>query len=572
MKMINMHVNHFEKVVGCHGIRPWYNDAVIATLRQLPTYRRRCDGVKKILVFLMISTLVLAACGRKDPTPDVEATAQAELAATDAAQPVDTPTPEPAPTDTPIPVPPTDTPMPTPTAPPVAPTPTPSEQPAAPDEEATPVIVVAPSALVATEGVVLNVRGGPSTDYAVLGMLEPGTELTLLARSVDGTWFQIAYPTDSDERGWVIGEFLEIQGSPDGLPVAEAPPAPPPSPTIQAASELTPTVTITAPASAPEVSATPAVTGTASALVATEGVVLNVRGGPGTDNPVLGGLDPGTELTLLARSADGAWFQIAYPAGSDERGWVTSEFLEIQGSPDGLPVGDGQTAPTPPAADQALDVCAPIPYESYGTLLITSAPTDPAAELHADLNLDVRGYAPTDADSALIELTGGTDPTAPQLRWLFGDRREPAISGTYQVYGWDWGINARGPLIGDPEVTLLGLVTTPGETIALPNGGVDLGEGYHALVLYASPDRITLKYTRDDNVVSGYTLHIENVCVEPTLLALYQQMNDAGRGALPALRPGQPLGRATGSEIGIAVRDNGSFLDPRSSKDWWSGQ
>ena len=542
--------------------------------------------MKKLFIVLVVLTLVLAACGRKEPTPDVEATAQADIAATAAAQLIDTATPEPAPTDTPIPVPPTDTPIPTPTAPPVAPTPTPSEQPAAPDEEATPVIVVAPNAQVATD-VVLNVRGGPSTDYVVLGMLEPGTELTLLARSPDGAWFQIAYPADSDERGWVIGEFLEIQGSSDGLPVAEAPPAPPPAPTIQAASELTPTVTITATASAPDVSVTPAITatasvpdvsvtpamaGTASAQVATEGVVLNVRGGPGTDNPVLGGLDPGTELTLLARSADGAWFQIAYPAGSDERGWVIGEFLEIQGSPDGLPVGDGQTASTPPAADQAVDVCAPIPYESYGTLLITSAPTDPAAELHADLNLDVRGYAPNDADNALIELTGGADPTAPQLRWLFGDRREPAISGTYQVYGWDWGINARGPLIGDPEVTLLGLVTTPGETIALPNGGVDLGEGYHALVLYASPDRITLKYTRDDNVVSGYTLHIENVCVEPTLLALYQQMNDAGRGALPALRPGQPLGRATGSEIGIAVRDNSSFLDPRSSKDWWSGQ
>jgi len=540
--------------------------------------------VKKLLIFLMVLTLVLVACGRKDPTPDAEATAQADMAATQAAQPADTPTPEPSPTsaatDTPIPVPPTSAPAPTDT--PIAPTPTAS------DVDTTPVIVVAPSALVATEGVVLNVRGGPGTDYTVLGMLEPGTELTLLARSADGAWFQIAYPVDSDGRGWVIGEFLEIQGAPDGLPVAEASPAPTPSPTIQpATSEITATVTITTPDSAPDVSATPTITatasapevsatvtttGTASALVATEGVVLNVRGGPGTDNPVLGGLDPGTELTLLARSADGAWFQIAYPAGSDDRGWVAGEFLEIQGAPDGLPVDGEPSTATPSPTDQALDVCAPIPGEAYGILTITSAPTDPPAESHADLNLSVRGYAPTDADRALIDLAGGADPGAPQLRWLFGDRRTPTITGVYQVYGWDWGVNAIGPLIGDPGVTLLGLSTTPGEIIALPNGGGDLGEGYHALVLYASPDRITLKYTRDDNVVAGYTLHIENVCVEPTLLALYQQMNDAERGALPALRPGQPLGRATGSEIGIVVRDNGSFLDPRSSQDWWLGQ
>ena len=524
--------------------------------------------MKKLFVFLMISTLVLAACGRRDPTPDVEATAQADMAATQAAQPADTPTPEPSPTDTP---------MPAPTATPIAPTPTAS------DVDATPVIIVAPSALVATEGVVLNVRGGPSTDYEVLGALQPSTELTLLASSSDGGWFQIAFPADSDERGWVIGEFLEIQGATDGLPVAEVAPPPTPSPTIQpATSEITSTVTITATASAPEISGTPPITdtasapevsGTASAIVATEGVVLTVRGGPGTDNPVLGVLESGAELTLLAGSEDGEWFQIAYPADSDERGWVVGEFLDIQDSPDGLPVADGQTtSTTPPPTDQALDVCAPIPYETYGTLTITSAPTDPPAESHADLNLNVRGYAPTDADSALIDLTGGADPGAPQLRWLFGDRREPAITGAYQVYGWDWGVNALGPLMGDPEVTLLGLSTTPGETIALPNGGGDLDEGYHALVLYASPDRVTLKYTRDDNVVAGYTLHIENVCVEPTLLALYQQMNNAERGALPALRPGQPLARATGSEIGIAVRNNGSFLDPRSRKDWWSGQ
>jgi hypothetical protein len=88
--------------------------------------------------------------------------------------------------------------------------------------------------------------------------------------------------------------------------------------------------------------------------------------------------------------------------------------------------------------------------------------------------------------------------------------------------------------------------------------------------LYATQSRITLKYTRDDNVVAGYTVHIEKVCVEPTLQALYEKMNEAGRLDLAALRPGQPLGRATGAEIDVAIRDDGKFLDPRSAKDWWS--
>ena len=70
----------------------------------------------------------------------------------------------------------------------------------------------------------------------------------------------------------------------------------------------------------------------------------------------------------------------------------------------------------------------------------------------------------------------------------------------------------------------------------------------------------------------GYTIHIEGVCVEPRLLALYRLWNEAGRGELPALRGGQPFGRARGDEIGVAIRDAGTFMDPRSRRDWWRGK
>lgn len=91
-------------------------------------------------------------------------------------------------------------------------------------------------------------------------------------------------------------------------------------------------------------------------------------------------------------------------------------------------------------------------------------------------------------------------------------------------------------------------------------------------MLYADSNRITLKYTGEDSVVSGYALHIEGVCVEPKLLALYNQMNGAGRRQLPALKPFQPLGRARGVEIQVTIRDTGKFMDPRVRKDWWRGR
>ena len=219
-----------------------------------------------------------------------------------------------------------------------------------------------------------------------------------------------------------------------------------------------------------------------------------------------------------------------------------------------------------------LDPCTPIPGESYDVLWVVPPPTDRPAEEHGDLNLALRGYELTSATKGLVDYGGGTDDKAPQLPGLFADDRTPTFSDVYQVHQWDWGCNCRGPVITDPEVTLAGMAVAPGETIHVPGSGYEIGAGYEVLVLYASKERITLKYTREDNVVWGYTIHVENVCVEPSLLALYESWNKAGRDHLPALRAGQAFGRARSDEIGVAIRDTGAFLDPRSRKDWWKGR
>jgi hypothetical protein len=217
------------------------------------------------------------------------------------------------------------------------------------------------------------------------------------------------------------------------------------------------------------------------------------------------------------------------------------------------------------------ETCPPIPGESYGTLSVPAWPDRPAEE-HADLNLALRGYEPTVAFKGLVDYSGGGEPNAPQLPGLFADNRTGVFDTVYQVYDWNWGCNCRGDLLTNWDVTLAGLGATPGETIHVPDSGYSIGSGYEVLVLYATAERITLKYTRDDNVIHGYTLHVENVCVEPSLLSLYQTWNSAGRGQLPALRPGQAFGRARGNEIGVAIRDNGAFMDPRSRADWWRGR
>jgi hypothetical protein len=120
-----------------------------------------------------------------------------------------------------------------------------------------------------------------------------------------------------------------------------------------------------------------------------------------------------------------------------------------------------------------------------------------------------------------------------------------------------------------PVVSMLGITTAPGETLYLPASGYDIGEGQNALVLYAAPSRITLKYTREDNVANGYTIHVENVCVDPQLLALYKSLDAAGRRRLPGIHNGQSFGSAAGGQILVGIQDSGAWMDPRARKDWW---
>jgi len=217
--------------------------------------------------------------------------------------------------------------------------------------------------------------------------------------------------------------------------------------------------------------------------------------------------------------------------------------------------------------------CQPIPGESYTTQ--TAYPPGPhiPAEMHPDLNLAIQGWVSSSAPRQLVDYAGSHDANAPQFHGLFAQRRLPTFATAYQVYSWDWAHMRRGPLTAWPPVTALGLRTTPGETLHVPDSGYGIGNGYAVLVLYASDERITLKYTREDNVVSGYTFHVDGVCVEASLLALYQEDNRGERFAqphpLPALRSRQAIGRAIGNKVVIAIRDTGTLMDPRSRLDWW---
>lgn len=198
----------------------------------------------------------------------------------------------------------------------------------------------------------------------------------------------------------------------------------------------------------------------------------------------------------------------------------------------------------------------------------------PAAE-NADINLTMRDYAESDAALTLVDINGPTDPNAPQLPGIFADRRLPTFTAAYQVYDWDWACGengCRGELLATWEATLLEMMATSGEDLTIPTRGPEIyGGGYKALVLYATPSRLTLAYTRHDTAACGYLVHLEDIAVDSALVALYHELNAAGRTHLPALHNDEPLGRVMGASVKVAVRDTGQFMDPRARKDWWQG-
>ena len=231
-----------------------------------------------------------------------------------------------------------------------------------------------------------------------------------------------------------------------------------------------------------------------------------------------------------------------------------------------LPVAAGKPIPPPPPP-----LNCDLPNTNYTSLSIAGDPLTVNPETHPNVNMGVCGYAEVNAPLQLVQLGPVHDPRAPQLPGMFGDLRTPTFTNAYQRYRWDANRNCLDDHSSNWDVTVLGMGVTRGETIYTPDSGYDVGGGYEYLVMYAGETDLTLHIGREDEFF-GYVLHIDGVCTDPDLLALYRQNHAAGRGSLPALRGHQAFGVATGNEIQVAVRDTGTFMDPRSRNDWWQGR
>lgn len=230
------------------------------------------------------------------------------------------------------------------------------------------------------------------------------------------------------------------------------------------------------------------------------------------------------------------------------------------------------TSPSNPTVTPGSVNCPTISSESYDSWGLN--PPDLTANTNPDTNVFLRGYAETDGELKLI--TYGypagepPDPDAPQLNSILGNG--PQFLHLYKIHKWDW---ANKKPSSEYEtyapVSVLGLYAKPGQILHTPSSGAKytIGAGYKAMLIYADEKSVAINWTGDDDATVGYAAHINGICVDTNLVALYKQLNNEGRRKMPVLKDGQKIGTAKTNEVKIAIRDSGTFHDPRSRLDWW---
>lgn len=68
---------------------------------------------------------------------------------------------------------------------------------------------------------------------------------------------------------------------------------------------------------------------------------VNVRAEPSTVSAVLGIILANTRVEIIGKDPGDSWWQILYPQGTQEKGWVTAQYITTAGTPDVPVIGGG---------------------------------------------------------------------------------------------------------------------------------------------------------------------------------------------------------------------------------------
>lgn len=212
--------------------------------------------------------------------------------------------------------------------------------------------VAAPSGLpvvTTTATTTANLRAGPATTFDLVGQAGAGETLPVVGVSEDGQWYLL------DGGAW-IATFLAADAQLANVPLAT-------QALIDQASGVAP---VPAPPIVPvaiEATPTPAAT---TAVSPTTTIDANLRAGPGTEFPILGGTITGQALNIVGRNADATWWRL------DNTGWIFGELVINPPAAETVPVVNADGTPVEGAAAPAPTATAAAP--AGGLLLPTPTP------------------------------------------------------------------------------------------------------------------------------------------------------------------------------------------------------
>jgi len=137
-----------------------------------------------------------------------------------------------------------------------------------------------------------NIRQAANLSGAVLGQLHAGEVVNLLEKTADGRWYRVEAP---EATGWVSATLLRLaRAVVDQVPVVgQLPPTPAPN----------------------------------TGLTATVFNGGNLRDQPSLNSKVLDQINAGEQVQLLAKTSNGAWYQITNIR--NKTGWVSRTLLTI---------------------------------------------------------------------------------------------------------------------------------------------------------------------------------------------------------------------------------------------------
>jgi uncharacterized protein YraI len=192
----------------------------------------------------------------------------------------------------------------------------------------------------ATVSLTANVRVGPGVGYMEMGSLPPGTVVVVTGRIKGNAWLQIEYPSGLDGRGWVSSELVKFNGDIAGLPFYNS--LATPVDKEESVSVLpVATETLSAVATSIPFTETPALP------LAITLAQINARSGPASSFSSYGLIEKDQPVTILGQTLNGLWFQIQYPAAPTGVAWVSSEYVKVMKSIEGLPYFDNSGTPQP---------------------------------------------------------------------------------------------------------------------------------------------------------------------------------------------------------------------------------